>query len=89
MSTTTKGIHTEESGHKGEEDSANQAIAKWRMVNPPEVIRSHLIQSQRNRKRKMTSKAITGALLTRTLSSTSKVVRTKDQRLTIKGEGQS
>jgi hypothetical protein len=89
MPATTKGCHTEEPGHKGEEDSANQAMARWRKVTPPEMIRSILKQSQRNRKRKMMSKSINGALLTRTMSSTSKVVRTKDQRLTIKSEGQS
>ena len=87
MPATTKGCHTEEPDHKGEEDSANKAMAKWRKVNPPEMLRSHLKQSQRDRKRKMTSKSITGALLTQTMSNTSKVVRTKDQRLTIEGEG--
>ena len=59
MTANTEGCHTEEPGHKGEEDSTNQSMAKWKKVNPPEMIKSHLIQSQRNRKRKMTSKAIT------------------------------
>ena len=89
MPATTEGCHTEGPDHKGEEDASNKAIAKGRRVNPLKMIRSHLKQSQRNRKRKMTSKSINGAPLTRTISSTSKVARTKVQRVALKGEGQS
>jgi len=89
MPANTEGCHTEEPDRKGEEDSSNKAMAKWRKVNPPKRMRSHLKQSQRNRKRKVTSKYINGALLTRTISGTSKVARTKAQRVALKGEGQS
>jgi hypothetical protein len=89
MSATTKEIHTEEPGHKGEEDSSSKAMMKWRKVTPPKRIRSRPKQSQRNRNRKVTNKSNNGAPLTRTISSTSKVVRTRDQRVALKGKGQS
>ena len=88
MPATTEGCHTEGPDHKGEEDASNKAMAKWRRVNPPKRIRSHLKQSQRNRMRKVMSKPFNGVPLTRTILSTSKVARIRDQRVALKGEGQ-
>ena len=89
MPVTIKGCHAEEPGHKVEEDSGCKAMLRWRKVNFLMTMISRLKQSQRNRKRKVVSKAINGAPSARTLVSTFKVVRTKGQRPTIKGKEQS
>ena len=89
MPVTIKGCHTEEPGHKLEEDSDCKAMLRWRKVNFLMTMISPLKQSQRNRKREVVIKTINGAPLTRTLLSTSRVERTKGQKPIIKGKEQS
>jgi hypothetical protein len=89
MPVTIKGYHTEEPDHKVEEDSGCKAMLRWRKVNFLMTMISPLKQSQRDRKRKVVIKTINGAPLTRTLLSTSRVVRTKGQKPIIKGKEQS
>ena len=88
MPAATMRDHTEEPSHMVEEDTSNHTVMICRKMNSLEAMRTHLTQSQRSqRKRKVTTKAIAGAPLTRTISITSKVARTKDQRVVIKGKG--
>ena len=89
MPVTIKGYHIEEPDYKVEEDSGYKAMLRWRKVIFLMTMISPSKQSQRNRKREVVIKTINGAPLTRTLWSTSKVVRTKGQKLTIKEKEQS